>query len=87
MYDFVTYIIFVDIVFQKEVQTAKWSDDGTRNGEDDDHGKDEHHPGVMFPEPELQPDRSSDGGNVSFTLGQTNLDKIPDHLRKPAVKK
>ena len=44
-------------------------------------------PGVMFPKPELQPDGPPDGGNVSFTLRQANLDQIPNHLRKPAVKK
>ena len=42
--DFHTYIVLVYIVFQEEVKTSKWSDDGARNGEDDHHSKDKHHP-------------------------------------------
>ena len=73
-------------MFQKEVKTSKWSYERARNGEYDDHGKDEHHSGVMFSKPKLQPDGPSDGRKFSFALRQTNLDQIPNHFWKPEVK-
>ena len=78
-----TQVVFIHKVFQYEVETAKGSDEWTRYREDDDHGKYQHHPGVMFSEPELQPDVPPDGWDLRLTSGQTDLDQIPEQLGKP----
>ena len=75
--------MFVHKVFQYEVETTKWGDEWTGDGEDDDHGKYQHHPGVVLSEPELQADISPDGGNLRLASGQTDLDQIPEQLGKP----
>ena len=46
----------VDEVLEDEVETAKGGDEGAGDGEHDDHGKDEHHPGVLLPKPEFIPE-------------------------------
>ena len=49
-------IMPVDEVLEDEVETAKGGDEGAGDGEHDDHGKDEHHPGVLLPKPEFIPE-------------------------------
>ena len=75
--------MFIYKVFQYEVEAAKGRDERTRYGEDDDHGKYQHHPGVVLSEPELQSDVSPDSGNLRLTSGQADLDQIPEQLGKP----
>lgn len=49
-------IMPVDEVLEDEVETSKGGDEGTGDGEHDDHGKDEHHPGILLSEPEFIPE-------------------------------
>ena len=49
-------IMPVDEVLEDEVETTKGGDEGAGDGEHDDHGKDEHHPGVLLSEPEFIPE-------------------------------
>ena len=79
----ITQIMFIYKVFQYEVEAAKGRDERTRYGEDDDHGKYQHHPGVMLPEPELQSDVPPDGGDLRPASRQADLDQIPEQLGKP----
>ena len=78
-----TEIVFIYKVFQYEVETAEWRDERTGDGENDDHGKYQHHPGIMLAKPELQSDVSPDRRNLSLTSRQTELDEIPEQLGKP----
>ena len=71
-------------MFQNEVETTKWSDEGTGDGEHDHHGEDEQHPGIMLSKAELEFDRSSDGWSVSFALRKANLKPVPKNFRKPS---
>ena len=62
---------------------TEWCDERTGYGENDDHGKYQHHPGIMLAKPELQSDVSPDRRNLSLTSRQTELDEIPEQLGKP----
>ena len=48
-------IMPVNEVLEDEVETSKGGDEGAGNGEHDDHGKDEHHPGILLSKPEFIP--------------------------------
>ena len=75
--------MFIHKVFQNEVEAAEGCDERTGDGEDDDHGKYQHHPGVMLSEPELQPDVPPDGGDLRLASREADLDQIPEQLGKP----
>ena len=46
-------IVTIYEMFEDEVETAKWSDERTGDGEHDHHGKDQHHPGILLTKAEL----------------------------------
>ena len=92
-------IVPVDHVLEDEVETSKGSDEGAGDGEHDDHGEDEHHPGILLAKPELipelknsryvlflRPDGFSDAGSVCFATRDANLDQVPEQLREPVLK-
>ena len=41
-------IMAIHKMFEDEVETAKWSDKRTGDGEHDHHGKDQHHPCILL---------------------------------------
>ena len=46
-------IVTINQMFEDEIETTKGSDKRTGDGEHDNHGKDEHHPGILLPKSEL----------------------------------
>ena len=49
-------IMPINEVLEDEVETSEGGDEGAGDGEHDDHGKDEHHPGILLTKPELIPE-------------------------------
>ena len=76
-------VVPVHEVLEHEVEEAEGCDEGTGHGEHDDHGEDEHHPGVLLPEPELVLDSLPDGGGVRLAAGHADLHQVPEQLREP----
>ena len=76
-------VVPVHEVLEHEVEEAEGCDEGAGHGEHDDHGEDEHHPGVLLPKPELVLDRLPDGGGVRLAAGHTDLHQVPEQLREP----
>ena len=58
-------IVSVNEMFENEVEKTEGGDERTGDGEHDDHGKDEHHPGVLLPKPEFIPEVEN-WGKCSF---------------------
>ena len=70
-------------MFEDEVETAKWSDERTGDGEHDHHRKDQHHPCILLTKSKFIDDSFSNCWRICFTSGQTDLYEIPEEFWKP----
>ena len=75
-------VVSVHQVLEDEVEETEGCDEGTGEGEHDHHGEDQHHPGVLLPEPELVLDRLPDSWSVRLAARPADLNEIPEQLRE-----